>query len=47
MPITTMQRAIEALEDKQIIREDQTRGTVRLRLEDPLFGAWIRLIVKE
>lgn len=47
MPITTMQRAIEALEDKQVIREDQTRGTVRLRLEDPLFGAWIRLIVKE
>ena len=47
MPVTTMQRAIEALEQRQIIREEQVRGDVRLRLEDPLFGAWVRLVVPE
>ena len=47
MPVTTMQRAVEALEQKQIIREDQSRGAVRLRLEDPFLGAWVRLVVPE
>ena len=47
MPVTTMQRALEALEQKQVVREDHARGAVRLRLEDPLFGAWVRLVVAE
>ncbi|HEX5829965.1 MAG TPA: ATP-binding protein [Gemmatimonadaceae bacterium] len=47
MPVTTLQRAIEALVAKQIVREDHARGGVRLRLEDPLFGAWIGLVVRE
>ena len=45
MAISTMQRAIEALEAKQIVREDQSRGSVRLRLEDPFLGAWLELVV--
>ena len=45
MPVSTMQRAVEALRDKQIVREDQARGEARLRLEDPLFGAWVELVV--
>lgn len=47
MVTTTLNRAIEALELKQIIREEQSLGTTRLRLEDPLFGDWIRLVVKD
>ena len=47
MPVTMMQRAVEALAQKQILREDQALGTVRLRLEDPSFGAWVRLVVPE
>jgi AAA+ ATPase superfamily predicted ATPase len=47
MPVSTLQRALQALESKQIVREEPERGTVRLRLEDPLFGAWIGLVVKE
>lgn len=47
MPVTTMQRAVEALAQKQIIREDQARGEVRLRLEDPLLGAWVRLAIPD
>jgi AAA+ ATPase superfamily predicted ATPase len=45
MAISTMQRAVEALETKQIIREDQSRGGVRIRLEDPFFAAWVDLVV--
>jgi len=47
MPVTTMERAVEALQQKQIVREDQVLGTVRLRLEDPFFGAWLHLVVRE
>ena len=46
MPVTTMQRALESLETKMIVREEQARGTVRLRLEDPLFAAWIGMVVR-
>lgn len=45
LPVPTMQTARQALEAKEIIREEQTLGTGRLRLEDPLFGAWIELVI--
>jgi uncharacterized protein len=45
LPVPTMQKALRALEAKSIVREEQSRGTVRLRLEDPLFGAWVELVV--
>jgi uncharacterized protein len=47
MAVSTMQRALASLQDKQIVREEQTAGTVRLRLEDPLFAAWLRLVITE
>ncbi len=46
LPIPTMQRALEALEKKLIIREDQVSGSVHYRLEDPLFQAWVTLAVE-
>jgi hypothetical protein len=45
LPVPTMQKALRALESKSIVREEQSRGIVRLRLEDPLFGAWVELVV--
>ena len=45
MPATTVQRALEGLEQKGILREELERGTRRRRLEDPLFGEWIRLTI--
>ncbi len=40
-----MQKALGALEAKSIVREEQSLGTAGLRLEDPLFGAWVELVV--
>lgn len=45
IPVPTMQKALVALEAKGIIREEQSRGAARLRLEDPLFGAWVQFVV--
>jgi Fic family protein len=45
VPVPTMQKALRALEAKGILREEQSRGTTRLRLEDPLFGVWVDLVV--
>ena len=44
LPISTMQRAIEALERKQLVRQDASLGEKQYRLEDPLFAAWIRTL---
>jgi DNA-binding IclR family transcriptional regulator len=43
--VPTLAKSLKLLETKGIIREDQSLGTVRLRLEDPLFGAWIALVI--
>lgn len=43
--VSTMQKSLRALEQKGIVREEQARGEGRLRLEDPLFGAWVQLVV--
>jgi uncharacterized protein len=39
---STIQRALEALLDRDILREEEQRGTVRFRFEDPFFSAWIQ-----
>ncbi len=44
MSQSTMQRALAALRDRELIREEEARGQTRLRLEDPFFGAWLALI---
>ncbi len=45
VPVSTIQKSLSLLEDKNILREDQRLGTARLRLEDPFFGAWINLVI--
>lgn len=39
---STVQRALEALTDKEILREDEREGGVRMRFEDPFLAQWIR-----
>ena len=38
---STIQRALEALTDKEILREEEQEGGVRVRFEDPFFARWI------
>jgi len=39
----SMQSALEALEQKGIVRQEESLGAVRYRLQDPLLGHWMRL----
>jgi len=41
----TMQTAIRALAKKGILRYEETRGSVRYRLEDPFLGVWVGTVV--
>jgi hypothetical protein len=42
MSASGMQRAVGGLVEKEVLFEDQARGQVRLRLQDPFFGIWVR-----
>lgn len=44
VPISTMQRALLALEAKLIIRREHGDTSASYRIEDPLFQAWITLV---
>lgn len=44
VPVSTMQRALLALETKLIIRREHADASASYRMEDPLFLAWITLI---
>jgi len=39
----SMQKALKALDERGIIREEQALGSVRFRLDDPFFATWLRL----
>ncbi len=39
---SSMQKAMEALIDKRVMWREARGGESRLRLEDPLFGVWVR-----
>ena len=43
--LSTMRTALKALAKTGIAREEETQGSVRLRLEDPFFAQWIALFV--
>ncbi|HET6567536.1 MAG TPA: ATP-binding protein [Rhodothermales bacterium] len=42
---STMRTALEALVRVGIARQEETLGSVRLRLEDPFFASWMKLFV--
>jgi len=39
--VSTLQSALDALEARGLIRSDGAEGVTRLRVDDPLFGAWV------
>jgi AAA+ ATPase superfamily predicted ATPase len=39
---STVQRALGALSEKNILREEEHEGGMRMRFEDPFFAQWIR-----
>jgi hypothetical protein len=41
---STILRALAALKDRDLIREEETRGQTRLRLDNSFFGTWLALI---
>lgn len=43
LALSTMRTALEALVKIGVARKEESRGAVRLRLEDPFFSAWLRL----
>lgn len=40
---STMQRALQSLDTLGVVRQDESAGTMRYRLEDPFFAAWIAM----
>ena len=42
---STMRTALQALTRAGVTRDEEHRGGVRVRLEDPFFAAWLRLFV--
>jgi hypothetical protein len=42
LAVASMQKALKALTDRGIVREEQTLGDVRLRLDDPFLATWLR-----
>jgi uncharacterized protein len=44
MAQSTMQRAVGVMEHAGILRYDEELGSVRVRLEDPFFAAWLRMV---
>lgn len=45
LALSSMRTALEALVKTGVAREEEARGSVRLRLEDPFLAAWVRLFV--
>ncbi|WP_158787415.1 ATP-binding protein [Granulicella sp. L46] len=41
---STVKRSLDLLTDKDILREQQFKGGVQLRFEDPFFSQWIRAL---
>jgi energy-coupling factor transporter ATP-binding protein EcfA2 len=41
--VASMQKALKALTDRGLVREEQALGDVRLRLEDPFLATWLRI----
>ena len=38
---SSMQRALQALDARGVVREDEDAGRIRYRLEDPFLATWI------
>jgi len=41
---STMHKTLKLLDDRGIVREEESVGAIRYRLEDPFFAAWLRRV---
>ena len=41
---STMHKMLKVLDSRGLVREDETVGSIRYRLEDPFFARWLRLV---
>jgi hypothetical protein len=41
---STMHKMLKVLDSRGMVREDETMGSIRYRLEDPFFARWLRLV---
>ena len=41
---STMHKMLKALDSRGLVREEETIGSIRYRLEDPFFARWLRLV---
>jgi uncharacterized protein len=46
LALSTMRRSVEALLRTSVVREEEKKGSTRLRLEDPFLGTWIRTFIR-
>jgi DNA-binding IclR family transcriptional regulator len=37
-------RALQALQEREILRTEESRGQIRLRLLNPFFGSWLETV---
>ena len=42
---SSMRRSLESLSAQDILRQEEGKGAIKFRFEDPFFAAWIRLFV--
>jgi energy-coupling factor transporter ATP-binding protein EcfA2 len=47
LPVASMQKALKALAERGIVREEQTLGALRLRLDDPFLATWLKVSRKQ
>jgi AAA+ ATPase superfamily predicted ATPase len=41
---STMHKTLRTLDNRGVVREEETIGSIRYRLEDPFFAHWLRLV---
>ncbi len=41
---STIARSLQALTNREILREDESGGSIRFRFEDPFFATWIKFL---
>ena len=44
IPPSTIKSALDALETKGLVRQEEDKGAVHYRLQDPLFGRWMEFV---
>jgi uncharacterized protein len=44
---STMRRSLESLTSQDILRQEENKGSIKFRFEDPFFAHWIRVFINQ